>query len=308
MADSKKYNGSTWEHSLRKLTTATEAVENPLYSDGTAITSYTIKGNTAQNGTLTPSNPVGVRTANVMPFASAQTIVNNGVTFVSDGTGRYTVNGTATADASADFDIPEFTIPVSVGAGGQGTFSLFNDNFGGNDGNVIEFYNNTTLIDVWSLHLDNRTSITYVSMGGKKCNRMRIVIKSGVSVNHKPVKPMFTNNSTLPTVYEPYGYKIPISNGQQTVDIYIGDLPLLKSLDGTAFDEISNGTLTRRVDSDGSVLPTPTTTQITTPSIPTIEGANSITVDTAVQPSEFTATWTGWHNANVKEWDGSQWD
>jgi hypothetical protein len=41
--------------------------------------------------------------------------------------------------------------------------------------------------------------------------------------------------------------------------------------------------------------------------IPTTEGANSITVDTTVQPSEFTATWTGWHDANVKEWDGSDW-
>lgn len=39
-------------------------------------------------------------------------------------------------------------------------------------------------------------------------------------------------------------------------------------------------------------------------SIPTIEGANSITVDTTVQPSEFTATWTGWHNAYVKEYEG----
>ncbi len=36
-------------------------------------------------------------------------------------------------------------------------------------------------------------------------------------------------------------------------------------------------------------------------SIPTTEGANSITVDTTVQPSEFTATWTGWHDAEVKE-------
>lgn len=35
--------------------------------------------------------------------------------------------------------------------------------------------------------------------------------------------------------------------------------------------------------------------------IPTTEGANSITVDTTVQPSEFTATWTGWHDASVKE-------
>jgi hypothetical protein len=42
--------------------------------------------------------------------------------------------------------------------------------------------------------------------------------------------------------------------------------------------------------------------------IPTTDGANTITVDTTVQPSEFTATWTGWHNATVQEWDGSQWN
>jgi hypothetical protein len=42
-------------------------------------------------------------------------------------------------------------------------------------------------------------------------------------------------------------------------------------------------------------------------SIPTTDGANTITVDTTVQPSEFTATWTGWHDSSVKEWDGSDW-
>lgn len=49
------------------------------------------------------------------------------------------------------------------------------------------------------------------------------------------------------------------------------------------------------------ILATPTTETVTAPSIPTTEGANSITVDTTVQPSEFTATWTGWHDASVKE-------
>ena len=173
MADSKKYDGSQWEHSLRKQTTASEIIVPPttIYADGTAISTYTIKGNTTQSGTPSPSSPISV-----------------------NGVGELETTGEHTGE-----------------------------------------------------------------------------------------------------------YKIPISSGQQTIDIYIGDLPLLKSLDGTAVDEISNGTLTRRVDSDGSVLPTPTTTQITMPSIPTTEGANSITVDTTVQPSEFTATWTGWHNAAVKE-------
>ena len=55
------------------------------------------------------------------------------------------------------------------------------------------------------------------------------------------------------------------------------------------------------------ILATPTIESITAPSIPTIEGANSITVDTTVQPSEFLATWTGWHDSSVKEWDGTNW-
>ena len=105
------------------------------------------------------------------------------------------------------------------------------------------------------------------------------------------------------------GYKIPISINNNTTNIYIGDNPLRKSLDGTAYDTLAaDGTLTRRVDSDGSVLVTPVVSQITMPSFNTIDGANTITVDTTVQPSEFTATWTGWHDSTVKEWDGSQWD
>ena len=179
MADSKKYDGSQWEHSLRKQTTASEIIVPPttIYADGTAISTYTIKGNTTQSGTPSPSSPISV-----------------------NGVGELETTGEHTGE-----------------------------------------------------------------------------------------------------------YKIPILTAQQTIDIYIGDLPLLKSLDGTAVDEISNGTLTRRVDSDGSVLPAPITTQITMPSIPTTEGANSITVDTTVQPSEFTATWTWWHDSSVKEYDGSDW-
>jgi len=63
MATIKKYNGSTWENAVvRKYGTASEIITLPttIYADGTAITSYTIKGNTAQNGTPTPSNPVDV--------------------------------------------------------------------------------------------------------------------------------------------------------------------------------------------------------------------------------------------------------
>ena len=63
MATIKKYNGSTWENAVvRKYGTASEIITPPttIYTDGTAISTYIIKGNTVQSGTPTPSNPVPV--------------------------------------------------------------------------------------------------------------------------------------------------------------------------------------------------------------------------------------------------------
>jgi hypothetical protein len=117
------------------------------------------------------------------------------------------------------------------------------------------------------------------------------------------------NSGSTAKPYEPYGYKIPILINGNTTNIYIGDNPLRKSLDGTAYDTLdSDGTLTQRVDSDGSVLATPVVTQITMPTFTVTAGANTFDVDTTVQPSEVSLSYTGWHNATVKEWNGSQWN
>ena len=300
MADSKKYDGSQWEHSLRKLTTATEAVENPLYSDGTAITSYTIKGNTVQNGT--PSNPVevngvGERTENLFDSSSAvcyEFVITNVYAYeISDGRltayeGGYCYVIKASPNVTYTLKVHTSDDVATLRAGFYSLPIPSQADRIVHDGTQAPNYTSNPTITI-----TNSGNYPYL-----------ILQMSGAYVSYLTI----TVGSTPPASFIPYGYKIPISNGQQTIDIYIGDLPLLKSLDGTAVDEISNGILTRRVDSDGSVLPTPTTTQITMPSIPTTEGANSITVDTTVQPSEFTATWTGWHDTSVKEYDGSDWN
>ena len=41
--------------------------------------------------------------------------------------------------------------------------------------------------------------------------------------------------------------------------------------------------------------------------IPTIAGADSFDVLTTLKPSEVSLAYTGWHDASVKEWDGSEW-
>lgn len=110
-----------------------------------------------------------------------------------------------------------------------------------------------------------------------------------------PTKSQFDNgewlmlnlgSTTLP--YEPYGYKIPIYCGGQTNNIYLS-APLRKAIDGTdAVDTLERtGTLTRNVDENGDALVTPTTETITVPAIPTVNGQNTLTVDTELEPSRI---------------------
>ena len=296
MADSKKYDGSQWEHSLRKLTTATEAVENPLYTDGTAITSYTIKGNTVQDGMPTPSNPVAVngvgdKTANLLSgWTKGQRLDP------TTGAVRTDTAEACTTDYIA-IDKTKTYIAKPLYLNYNSFVAAYNAS--------KQFLGRTAATQRSSVGFDNTSFPSGTPQGTGDIAYIRITIYNAGSqtgdIDDAIATETMMNEGSTALPYEPYGFKIPISLGGQTIDIYIGDLPLLKSLDGTAVDEISNGTLTRRVDSDGSVLPTPTTTQITMPSIPTVDGANTISVDTTVQPSEFSATWTGWHDSFVKE-------
>ena len=42
--------------------------------------------------------------------------------------------------------------------------------------------------------------------------------------------------------------------------------------------------------------------------IPTITGKDTFDVQTTLKPSEVSLTYTGWHDASAKEWDGSEWE
>ena len=41
--------------------------------------------------------------------------------------------------------------------------------------------------------------------------------------------------------------------------------------------------------------------------VPTITGKDTFDVGTTLKPSEASLGYTGWHDASVKEWDGSDW-
>ena len=105
-----------------------------------------------------------------------------------------------------------------------------------------------------------------------------------------------------PIPYEPYGYTIPVVIGLTSYPIYISE-PLRKTLDGSnLYDTISsNGTLTRRADSSGDALETPTTESITVPTLPTSGSAQTFNVDTTLKPSSVELTYTGWHRYDDKK-------
>ena len=75
---------------------------------------------------------------------------------------------------------------------------------------------------------------------------------------------MVTINTPLPTEYVPYGYKIPITCGGETTNIYIGDTPL--------------GTGQTVTGSETGVA------------IPTIAGQNTFSVNTTMQPPKVTVS------------------
>lgn len=370
-----------WVHSLRKLTTATEAVENPLYSDGTAITAYTLKGNEEHTGTPSPQNPVmpngvGDKTANLFDY---QTMSSGELNKFLNADGSLTNNNSWSTTDYIPVNGTEFTLKRTA-TGNSPAICLYDS-----DKQYIT-----------GLSYEGNSVVTISALTGAHYARFSYQTFSGTMENLSQT--MLTKGSTVPSSYIPYGYKIPISSGSVTTPIYLTE-QLMKV--GEATDSLeSSGTVIRPISkfeftgneiwgggdklgscyryilgfydgepltetvsthfkwggyaaegNDGEitgahnsstlyrmyfwsatidsvsgfrqflaqqyangtpvtvyyVLPTPTTETVTAPSIPTTDGANSITVGTTVQPSEFTATWTGWHDATVKEWDGSDW-
>lgn len=386
------YEPYGWVHSLRKLTTATEAVENPLYSDGTAITAYTLKGNEEHTGTPSPQNPVmpngvGNKTANLFNIANVVQQPNvlsvSGTTITKADNTTYNIDlfsgasgaSTAMSNKSLLLEAGTYTLSCDVVTGVANMFLI-----------VVCPYTSATLEPV-DKYFDGHNGKSF-TLAEKSYVSLRIQQNSAVEV--KDI--MVTSGSQSPTSYIPYGYEIPILTAQGSAVNYLGSVQSYREIAKYIFDGTDNFTWTKSgtrnfswffnplflpdrgkegtpflcshgatvttlsefvygtVYADNTYnlgifpselttvtelrqwlatqyangtpvtiwysLYTPTTATVNEPlmkigdyadsisnamAIPTTDGANSITVDTTVQPSEFTATWTGWHNAEVKE-------
>ena len=174
-----------------------------------------MKGNTAQNGTPSPSNPVdvngvGERTANW--FDETYPSVSTSIKYRS----IYVGNGEFTGSS----DVPIINNKSSIWLiAGQASSGASGDN------TITNAYKTVTSID------------GYVTIAYRNTD-------SSIDFSQYHV---MLNAGSQPLSYEPHGYKIPISCGQQTETVYLGNTQSVRAvkklvLDGTEdWTNISTG-------------------------------------------------------------------
>ena len=224
----------------------------------------------------------GDRTANILPLSRTPKTETHG-DFLCEYDGLGTITLTTDKDnatTDGEFVIPlihDFTIPVSVGAGGTGCLQMNNDTSLASAENALKFYYNNTYIDRWSFLGVNRTSSSYWDMSNKTINVISVVISNGESSRKITIRPAFVENTTVQVPFEPYGYRIPVTNNSETANIYL-DEPISKS--GNNADYIDYATQ-KHHNSDG------TESSVTLPALPTFAGTNTLSVRTEIEPSNI---------------------
>lgn len=381
-----------WVHSLRKMSSATETITSgqTIYANGQPITTYMLKGNEEHTGTPSPQNPVtpngcGERTSNLLNVSTSNVIFYND--YPSSTFNHFSIaNNVITLEANK---AASFAMPTRVEE--NTTYYIRVKSISGSSGGGIN-YRLRYYSDLPNNRSDNYiSSAVSTSVVGtyansfttpQGCKYILTELYHDPAQGEQTVGELMVSSSSD---YEPYGFKIPITSGGVTTNIYLGEVQTTRQIHKIVIDgsEIWSNTtdsvfISKSNFSDlpilgqsalycthfpndttgmvnGSswwlrtygytdlatwrqflynqyaagtpvtvwyVLETPTTDIVNEPlmkigdyadsisnaaSIPTTDGANSITIDTTVQPSEFTATWTGWHDSSVQEYDGTDW-
>lgn len=227
----KKYTNGSWVPACRKYGTETDAITTfpaTVIGDGTPITSYTIKGNMEQSGTPTPSNPIypsecGERTENLYDYTTDEQYK-----YISQNGAIYTAQATAANFVSAK-------IPVVSGR----TYILVKPILVSSSGLYAAFYDSS---DNALLTHNVGLNETITLEAPENASYFRTSLKRNGVEN---MTTMLTEGSTAPTTYIPYGYKLPLTLGSTTTNIYLGEVQSERKikklvLDGTE-DEVTWG-------------------------------------------------------------------
>lgn len=216
MADSKKYDGSQWEHSLRKLTTATDTLITlpaDVYADGNSAT-VGLVGNMSQTGTPTPQNPIqpsetGERTNNLFDY---QTGTPTAYKYLDENGNEVVVAELAPWYITDYIPIPDGVLSVTLSKIGGGVPAMCAYDASKNYITGIR-YNTGSAVTKVDITLTSSTPIRFIRFSYFLGNTGYDDISS---------KMLNTGSTALP--YEPYGYKIPILSNGTTTPVYLGQV------------------------------------------------------------------------------------
>ena len=269
MADSKKYNGSTWEHSLRKLTTATDTLTTlpaDLYADGNSAT-VGLVGNMVQTGTPTPQNPI-------------QPSECGDLETTGEHTGQYKIPiSSASTTTPVYLGEVETTRKIKkLVLTGEESWRLQSINNYGIANFYINFSDSPLSTHGLCSHLEEQTT----TIANTTTEGFLISVPSTLYLRIDSTR-VDTATAFKAYLTDQYSAGTPVCVWYilATETTGIVNEPIRKI--GTYADTVSGIT------------------------IPTITGADSFDVLTTLKPSEVSLAYTGWHDATVKEWDGSEW-
>ena len=383
----KRVNGSWHDipHYIHNTSTDTiTTLPADLYADGNNAT-VGLKGNTIQNGTSTPDNPImpqgtGNRTANLFDY---QTGTPTAYKCLDENGTEIGVSESAPWYITDYIPIPDGVLSVTLSKIGGGVPAMCAYDASKNYIAGIKYDTGSAVTKV-DITLTSSTPIRFIRFS---------YFLGNMGYDDMSTKMLNAGSTALP--YEPYGYKIPILSASTTTPVYLGEVETTRRVkkyeftgeenwiretgntyvleDGveqTATD-YANALCTHYVlatsystltGTDGTfsvskrpalfihdenfttaaqlktylatqyangtpvviycTLNTPETAVVNEPlmkidnyadtvsgiTISTITGKDTFDVLTTLKPSEVELTYTGWHDAEVKEWDGSQWN
>ncbi|MBP9999581.1 MAG: hypothetical protein KBT14_02695, partial [Proteobacteria bacterium] len=201
-----------------------------------------VTGNSIQNGTPTPENPVDVisvgdRTVNLLNVNDKVSGELNGATGVINTSAIY-----YTSDYIDISNLTDFTIS-------------FTTNITGGAGRDIAYYDsNKTFVSGTRNAITTSKPITISKTFTKPSNAVYVRFTwlhdyQGTPINDYDI--MIEEGSTAPTSYVPYGYQIPVAgtsaNGSRTTTSVYLNAPLRKVGDYADVLDYKNGTITRNV-------------------------------------------------------------
>lgn len=186
---------------------------------------YLISGNTVQNGTPTPSDPVdvvgcGVRTKNLLDNQMSAEVDFRGVKYTKNTDGSVKVFGTASPQVSYCILMGDGAATNELSADTTPIFKA---------GDTLNFVSSGLALQIRYTDGTYESNVSGIVTLTKNVGLIYIQVSTNSSIS-TTVYPMITLSTETDTGYEPYGYKLPLTVNNTAHPVYLGNVPTTRRI------------------------------------------------------------------------------